>query len=49
VPELRKKLGRKIATGLRPSTTRTVLELHRDGLPYRLIGRNLGLRKNTVI
>jgi hypothetical protein len=27
----------------------TVLELHRDGLPYRLIGRNLGLRKNTVI
>jgi hypothetical protein len=24
-----------------------VLAMHRDGLPYRLIGRNLGLSKNT--
>jgi hypothetical protein len=23
--------------------------LHRDGLSYRLIGRNLGLSKNTVM
>jgi DNA-directed RNA polymerase specialized sigma24 family protein len=23
--------------------------MHRDGLPYRLIGRNLGLSKNTVM
>jgi DNA-binding NarL/FixJ family response regulator len=26
-----------------------VLAMHRDGLPYRLIGRNLGLSKNTVM
>jgi DNA-directed RNA polymerase specialized sigma24 family protein len=26
-----------------------VLELHKDGLPYRLIGRNVGLSKNTVM
>jgi len=23
--------------------------MHRDGLPYRLIGRNLGLSNNTVM
>jgi DNA-binding NarL/FixJ family response regulator len=26
-----------------------VLELHQEGLSYRLIGRNLGLSKNTVM
>ena len=26
-----------------------VLAMHRDGLSYRLIGRNLGLSKNTVM
>jgi hypothetical protein len=26
-----------------------VLAMHRDGLSYRLIGRNIGLSKNTVM
>jgi hypothetical protein len=26
-----------------------LLELHKEGLCYRLIGRNLGLSKNTVM
>jgi DNA-binding NarL/FixJ family response regulator len=39
------------AVGYRPSAKHDekVLEMHRDGLPYRLIGRNLGLSKNTVM
>ena len=43
------KLGRQ--PGQRPSDKKAkrVLELHRDGLSYRLIGRNLGLSKNTVM
>ena len=43
------KLGRQ--TGQRPSDKKAkrVLELHRGGLSYRLIGRNLGLSKNTVM
>ena len=43
------KLGRQ--PGQRPSDKKTkrVLEMHRDGLSYRLIGRNLGLSKNTVM
>ena len=42
-------LGRK--EGQRPSDKKAskVLDLHRDGLSYRLIGRNLGLSKNTVM
>jgi DNA invertase Pin-like site-specific DNA recombinase len=42
-------LGRKV--GQRPSDKKAgkVLELHRLGLSYRLIGRNLGLSKNTVM
>jgi DNA invertase Pin-like site-specific DNA recombinase len=45
----RKKLGRK--AGYRPSDkhTKKVLELAKEGLSYRLIGRNLGLSKNTVL
>ena len=37
--------------GYRPSDERAkkVLAMHRDGLSYRLIGRNLGLSKNTVM
>jgi DNA invertase Pin-like site-specific DNA recombinase len=43
------KLGRQ--PGQRPSDKKAkrVLQLHRDGLSYRLIGRNLGLSKNTVM
>jgi DNA invertase Pin-like site-specific DNA recombinase len=43
------RLGRQL--GERPSDKKTekVLELHRGGLSYRLIGRNLGLSKNTVM
>ena len=33
----------------RPAHVKKVLELAKDGLSYRLIGRNLGLSKNTVI
>ena len=35
----------------RPSDRKAkrVLAMHRDGLSYRLIGRNLGLSKNTVM
>jgi DNA invertase Pin-like site-specific DNA recombinase len=42
-------LGRKV--GQRPSDkhTKRVLQLHRDGLSYRLVARNLGLSKNTVM
>jgi DNA invertase Pin-like site-specific DNA recombinase len=42
-------LGRK--EGQRPSDKKAkkVLEMHRDGLSYRLIGRNVGLSKNTVM
>jgi len=41
--------GRKM--GHRPSDKKAkrVLAMHRDGLSYRLIGRNLGLSKNTVM
>ena len=42
-------LGRKV--GQRPSDKKAkrVLAMHREGLSYRLIGRNLGLSKNTVM
>jgi putative DNA-invertase from lambdoid prophage Rac len=47
--KVRKKLGRR--AGYRPSDkhTKKVLELAKEGLSYRLIGRNLGLSKNTVM
>jgi putative DNA-invertase from lambdoid prophage Rac len=43
------KLGRQL--GHRPSDKKAkkVLALHKEGLSYRLIGRNLGLSKNTVM
>jgi putative DNA-invertase from lambdoid prophage Rac len=42
-------LGRQV--GQRPSEKKAkkVLAMHRDGLSYRLIGRNVGLSKNTVM
>jgi putative DNA-invertase from lambdoid prophage Rac len=42
-------LGRQV--GQRPSDkkAKTVFKLHKDGLSYRLIGRNVGLSKNTVM
>jgi DNA invertase Pin-like site-specific DNA recombinase len=42
-------LGRQV--GQRPSDRKAkkVLAQHKDGLSYRLIGRNLGLSKNTVM
>jgi DNA invertase Pin-like site-specific DNA recombinase len=42
-------LGRQV--GQRPSDKKAakVLKLHNEGLPYRLIGRNVGLSKNTVM
>ena len=44
-----KKLGRQ--AGHRPSDKKAkkVLELAEEGLSYRLIGRNLGMSKNTVM
>ena len=42
-------LGRKV--GQRPSDKKAtrVLAMHKEGLSYRLIGRNVGLSKNTVM
>jgi putative DNA-invertase from lambdoid prophage Rac len=42
-------LGRK--EGQRPSDRKAkrVLSLHEEGLSYRLIARNVGLSKNTVM
>jgi DNA invertase Pin-like site-specific DNA recombinase len=42
-------LGRQL--GQRPSDKKAkkVLKLHEEGLSYRLIGRNVGLSKNTVM
>jgi DNA invertase Pin-like site-specific DNA recombinase len=42
-------LGRQV--GQRPSDKKAkkVLQLHSEGLSYRLIGRNVGLSKNTVM
>ena len=44
-----KKLGRQ--PGQRPSDKKAkrVLDMHKEGLSYRLIGRNVGLSKNTVM
>jgi Resolvase, N terminal domain len=43
------KLGRQV--GQRPSDKKAkrVLGMHADGLSYRLIARNVGLSKNTVM
>jgi putative DNA-invertase from lambdoid prophage Rac len=43
------KLGRQL--GQRPSDKKAkkVLAFHEEGLSYRLIGRNVGLSKNTVM
>jgi len=43
------KLGRQV--GQRPSDKKAkrVLAMHKEGLSYRLIGRNVGLSKNTIM
>ena len=43
------KLGRR--HGQRPSDKKAkrVLAMHKEGLSYRLIGRNVGLSKNTAM
>ena len=43
------KLGRQ--PGQRPTDKKAkrVLDMHKEGLSYRLIGRNVGLSKNTVM
>jgi hypothetical protein len=41
IPDTAEQLGREWA--------KRVLAMRRDGLSYRLIGRNLGLFKNTVM
>ena len=32
-----------------PVYTKRVLAMHREGLSYRLMGRNVGISKNTVM
>ena len=45
-----KALGDRAPIGLlRASTFSPPFAMHRDGLSYRLIGRNLELSKNTVM
>ena len=46
-----KVANQRILRGQRPSDkkARSVLGMHADGLSYRLIARNLGLSKNTVM
>jgi putative DNA-invertase from lambdoid prophage Rac len=43
------KLGRQV--GQRPSDKKAkrIFGMHADGLSYRLIARNIGLSKNTVM
>jgi DNA-binding NarL/FixJ family response regulator len=49
-PWLRQSSKRR-QVGQRPSDKKTkkVLALHKEGLSYRLIGRNVGLSKNTIM
>jgi DNA invertase Pin-like site-specific DNA recombinase len=42
-------LGRQVGQGPSDKKAKKVLKLHEDGLSYRLIGRNVGLSKNTVM
>jgi putative DNA-invertase from lambdoid prophage Rac len=42
-------LGRKEGYRLSDKKAKKALAMHRDGLSYRLIGRNLGLSKNTAM
>ena len=38
-----------LALGRSADKAKKVLKLHEDGLSYRLIGRNVGLSKNTAM
>jgi putative DNA-invertase from lambdoid prophage Rac len=42
-------LGRRVGQRPRDKKAKKVLQLHEEGLSYRLIGRNVGLSKNTVM
>jgi putative DNA-invertase from lambdoid prophage Rac len=42
------KLGRQLGTGS-DKKAKKVLALHKEGLSYRLISRNVGLSKKTVM
>jgi DNA-binding NarL/FixJ family response regulator len=50
-PRVRPDLIGGRGQGQRPSDKKAkrVLALHKEGLSYRLIGRNVGLSKNTVM
>ena len=43
------KLGRQVGQRPLAKKAKRVLGIHVDGLSYRLIARNVGLSKNTVI
>jgi|SRR5262245_5537974 len=43
------KLGRQVGQRSSDKKAKKVFALHKEGLSYRLIGRNVGLSKNTVI
>ena len=43
------KLGRQLGHRRSDKKAKKVLFLRKEGLSYRLIGRNLGLSKNTVM
>ena len=42
-------LGRRISHRPSDKKAKKVPAMHRDGLSYRLVGRNVGLSKNTVM
>jgi Resolvase, N terminal domain len=43
------KLGRQVSQRPSDKKAKRVLALHKEGLSYGLIGRNVGLSKNTVM
>ena len=43
------KLGRQLGQRPLDKKAKKVLALHEEGLSYRLLGRNVGLSKNTVM
>jgi len=43
------KLGRQMDQRPSDKKAKKVLAMHQEGLSYRLIGRNVGMSKNTVM
>jgi putative DNA-invertase from lambdoid prophage Rac len=43
------KLGRQVGQSPSDKKAKRVLGMHADGLSYRLLARNVGLPKNTVM